>query len=170
MQLPLIKDGVVVNVVEFEAGTVCCNKAELKEMQAVENANYEARAAEWRGVIQRQKDELIAAETQLEAAMAVAGHARRKAESMRDAGNSDQALKHVLTTGAEVDAWRENVAALRSRPLPTRPTLFRPVRWIVPEGHEIGAPGGNIGDTWDGKAYISPVVPAETVEAEIKKA
>ena len=39
------------------------------------------------------------------------------------------------------------------------------VEWSAPHGFEI-APNntGNIGDTWDGEKFVSPIVPEESVD------
>lgn len=164
MQRPLIKDGLVVNVVEFEPGTICCSKPELKAMQAAEEAEYDKRAAAWREEAGKLAEEIREAETQLSAARKASNQAQELASAGK--GKADQLLKRVLETGGEVRAWEENLAALRARSLPARPTLVRPRRWIVPEGHSVGPAGGNIGDRWDGQAYIAPASKTDPEPAE----
>lgn len=164
MQLPLIKDGVVVNVVEFEIGTICCSKADLKAMQVAEEAEYNARVDAWRAEVNAMQDEIRAAETQLAGARKVATEAKERAEKGK--GDAQQLLRAVLNTDAEQKAWEENLASLRSHPLPARPTFVRPLRWIIPEGHEIGKAGGNIGDRWDGQAYVAPTSKTDPEPAE----
>jgi hypothetical protein len=154
MQLPLIKDGLVVNVVEIEEGTLCCSKAEHKHLGAAEVADYEARAAAWRAEIAAHHEAIRQAELQHFMACGVAAAAKDKAR--QGDGNSAQLLKHVLTTDEEAAAYAANLTALRATSLPDRPAMHRARRWIMPDDHIIGPPGGNIGDTWDGKSYIAP--------------
>ncbi|MBI5120044.1 MAG: hypothetical protein HZA67_03505 [Rhodospirillales bacterium] len=41
--------------------------------------------------------------------------------------------------------------------------------WLPPEGHNLAAGDGNIGDSWDGTQFVAPVVaPVETTLAAVK--
>ena len=95
-QRPIIKDGVVVNVIELDEETDLVTAEQHQQMQSVEDDDY----------------------------------------------------------AQQVEAWEE-IEGER----PERPKLTRAKRWIVPDGHEVGPEGGNIGEAWDGQAFTkSPAV------------
>lgn len=155
MQLPLIKDGLVVNVVELDPGTVCVDKGTHKRMGLEENTAYAGRAREWRAELDARQAAIADAEQQLLAAAtaaAVVKNAARKAS-----GDAAATLDRVLVAEAEVDAWVAKVAQMRMAAGPEKPAMVRAARWICPEGFYVGPAGGNIGDTWDGRAYTPPV-------------
>ena len=40
--------------------------------------------------------------------------------------------------------------------------------WTPPDGYDLGQPGGNIGDTWNGTSYIPPQQPLPTLNEYTK--
>lgn len=154
MHLPLLKDGIVVNVVELSEGTRLVSKSEHREISKADEASYEASANGWRTKKAERAEEIKQAETSLFMAKGMATSV--KAEAKSGGGDAQKALNRVLLADAEVDAWTAKIADMKARPGPDRPKLVRTKCWIVPEGHVVGDPGGNIGDVWDGSQYIAP--------------
>jgi len=106
-QRPIIKDGVVVNVIELDEETAVVTAEQHQQMQSVEDDNYAQAVEAWEEIIKV---------------------------------NNGGALGRVPT---QVDGGER----------PERPKLTRAKRWVVPDGHEVGPEGGNIGETWDGQAF-----------------
>lgn len=159
MQRPILKDGVVVNVVELKPGTYCCAKAELRELMAEEDAAYAAQLAAWRETVKGMQRDMNTALANLDNARQVAGATQQRVMKARQSGkakSADALLNSVLEAGEQVTAHEQRVAELAQRVPPEKPTFARPHRWVVPEGCEVGEPGGNIGDTWDGQRYVPP--------------
>lgn len=154
MQYPLIKDGVVVNVVEVSESTLCLSKAEYKAMAAKDEAAYAEAVKAWRSALLIRRLEITEAETGLFMARGAAEVIKEQASGKK--GKARDALDRVLSADGEVNAWEEKLAAARRAEFPAKPRLDRAPAWIVPEGHELGPVGGNIGDLWDGKAYSAP--------------
>ena len=94
-QRPIIKDGVVVNVIELDEETEVVTAEQHQQMQSVEDDNY----------------------------------------------------------AQAVEAWEEIIKVDNEGERPERPKLTRAKRWVVPDGHEVGPEGGNIGEAWDGQAF-----------------
>lgn len=155
MQLPLIKDGLVVNVVELEPETACVDKAKHKEMSAAEDAEHGRRMDEWRAIANAHTLEIEKARQQLLLAHSAALAVKTAAKETKP-GAEKAALDRILFAENEVEQWRAKVAELQGRPLPPRPKMERAKRWFYPDGHEVGPEGGNIGDLWDGKTYTRP--------------
>jgi hypothetical protein len=154
MRVPVIKDGVVVNVIEMAPDTTAVTKAEHKDAMARERVEYEARAADWRKGVEAGRSVVKLAKQDLFMARGLERAARSgvaKSDLTGDAGA--HAARQLLTLGNEAAAHQDNVERLEAAPLPPRPRLERARRWIVPEGCIVGPPGGEIGDTWDGVAY-----------------
>ena len=151
--IPLIKDGVVVNVVELDDDCACVTKAVHKEMSASEEADYRKRLDAWRQRGQARHEEIAAAKRKAFTALAVANALKLQARvERRGNGNADPFLRRIK----EAEAWRGKVAELQATPLPPKPKMIRTKRWFHPDDVIVGPSGGNIGDRWDGKRYIMP--------------
>lgn len=163
MQLPLIRDGIVVNVIEIDEDTISASKGDHKRLSAEENAEYEARASEWRAAINAHAEAIKAAEMQLFPARGAANAV--KSDVRKSQGDAQKALNRVLVADAEVEAWEAKVADMRVQPLPSKPQMVRGKRWICPDDAFLGPAGGAIGDLWDGKAYSKPTAAEKAMAA-----
>lgn len=156
-QLPILKDGVVVNVIEIDNETEIVTKDEHKRRAAEEMAAYETSLAEWREVIRGRQNEAHEALTKLQMAkMTLEAKKTTAAEEKTDAGAA-LALRQILSMEEEVKRHEKAVLDIEARPLPVKPKLVRRKRWFHPQGLEVGPAGGNIGDLWDGKTYSRPL-------------
>jgi hypothetical protein len=163
-QRPLIKNGVVVNVIEIADDTLPCTKARHMELSAVERANYAAKLAEWQRQVTARRAAIVEARQKafmaqgVVNALRVASQAETKKPKWRRlaAGSFDN---RISTAESEARAALEKLAEAEAAPIPMKPKHERRKRWIHPDGHEVGAKGGNIGDRWDGKKYIRPEKP-----------
>ncbi len=156
MQRPLLKDGVVINVIEIDENTLVVCKAEHKQLQAEEDAAYTAQLEEWRAVIKARQGELGAASERLGMAKMTLSAMKVKVAEEKGDARAALALKQILSMEADVEQNEQAVMALHARPIPAKPKLVRSTRWIRPDDCEIGPAGGNIGDRWDGKQYVRP--------------
>ena len=154
MQIPLIKGGVVVNIVEIHEDTLQVTKLEYNEIAAREKEEHEVKMMQWRKSVEAQRDNISAAEASLALARKDAEAVRRAAHKRN--GDDSGHLDRVLISEGEVDAWREKVEGMRAQPIPPKPEFRRTKAWIVPDGHIVGPLGGNIDDIWDGEKYVSP--------------
>jgi hypothetical protein len=152
MQFPVLRDGVVVNVVEMSPDCIAGTKADVKHAMRAEDAEYQTQVAAWQEAVQAHRAEFDAANSVAERAAQAADFAKRKAAEGK--GNAQQLLDHVLATDRTLQEHIANVQAIGARPLPSRPLMVRATRWMIPEGCVLGEPGGNIGETWDGKRYV----------------
>jgi len=144
MQFPLIKDGIVVNVVEIDDATMCVSKAEHREMAAKEAADYTNRFNAWRREIVKRRDAISTAHTSHFMATGAAGVIL--AEARANAGDAAAMLDRVLVANAEVEAWAAKVADMKAQALLEKPRMIRAARWIYPDDHVVGPAGGNIGE------------------------
>lgn len=158
MRVPLIKDGVVINVTEMAEGCAAVTKAEHRAQMAREDAEYEEQAAIWRGKLAERQAALAEAKTQHFMAVGVAQALRGDAKKGLKGDAAERALNTIVAAEDEVKAYADNIAEIEGQPLPERPRMKRAHRWIIPEGCEVGPEGGEIGDRWDGTVYSRPVV------------
>lgn len=165
MQLPILKDGIVVNVIEIDEDAVTCSKAELKMQMLAEEAEHNAAMEEWRMACKAISDSVKAAVASVEKAREDAAAAIRRAEK---GGDAKKALAAISAAQSEVEARTGNLEAVRATPLPEKPRLVRKTRWAVPEGFVVGSPGGSIGDTWNGREYVRPDQEAEDTKRDAK--
>jgi hypothetical protein len=160
-QRPLIKDGVVVNVIEIEDDTLPCTKARHKELAAIEQASYEAKFNAWRKVVMDHRQAILQARQAAFLAHGVLNALKVQAEAEKAKPKWKRLLPSAYTSRIS-DAERQvadanrQIAELEALRLPEKPKPVRSKRWIHPDGHEVGARGGNIGDRWDGKKYTRP--------------
>ena len=153
--IPLLKDGVVINVIELDDDCACVTKAVHKEMSASEEADYRKRLNAWRQRGQAHHEEIAAAKRKAFMALGIANalKVQTRGES-RGNGNTDPFLRPILVADKDAEAWRNKVAELQAKPLPPKPKMIRTKRWFHPDDVIVGPSGGNIGDRWDGKRYI----------------
>lgn len=154
MQRPILKDGIVVNVVEIDEGTAIVTKAEHRQMSEAEEAEYANRLLIWQGAVKAAKTEISEVEVQLFMVTGMAAAA--KADARNANGGAAAHLDRILVAEAEVEAWQAKLVDAKAMPLPERPRLERALRWIYPEGCLIGPEGGQIGDSWNGIKYTRP--------------
>ncbi|WP_088347777.1 MULTISPECIES: hypothetical protein [Rhodomicrobium] len=154
MRLPVIKDGVVINVVEMDADTLCVDKATHQQMLADEDDGHRAALALWGADISERHAAIQQAKRNLFMASGFASAVKNQVREGKISG--DGALTSVLTADAEVEAWQAKIADMKAQPLPERPILVRGRRWICPEGCILGPEGGQKGDIWTGEAYVRP--------------
>lgn len=157
-QRPLIKGGVVVNVVQIDDDCACMTKAQHKQMAEAEDADYAERFNAWRAKGQARHAEIQAAKQKAFMALGIASGLREhaKAESKKRHGNADAVMRRVRDAEKEAEDWRTKVSELENKPLPPKPRMARAKRWFHPDDVTVGPPGGNIGDTWNGSRYIRP--------------
>jgi hypothetical protein len=156
MQRPILKDGVVVNVIEIGADTEIVSKKRHKQLTAEEDARYAIAAAEWRETAKAHEDEIrLAAEKLGLARMTVSALKVKAADENVDA-KAALALKQILAEEEAVSKLEADLSAVSTRPLAPKPKLIRAKRWFHPEGLEVGPAGGNIGDIWNGQEYVRP--------------
>jgi hypothetical protein len=157
VQRPLLKNGVVVNIIEIEDDTCICTKEEHKARTLEENSAYANRLAGWKGHMAKLKNQFDAAKGKLiTARMTLAALEARRSDA------TDPKVATTFTT--QINQAKDEVAAAQSAldqiqraPLPQKPLMFRAKRWFHHEdGIQVGPAGGHIGDTWDGKKYIAP--------------
>jgi len=98
-QRPIIKDGVVVNVIELDEETAVVTAEQHQQMQSVEDDTFAQAVEDWEKEGKEEKED---------------------------------------------------------KERPERPKLTRAKRWVVPDGHNIGPEGGNIGEAWDGQTFTKP--------------
>ncbi len=156
MQKPLIKDGIVVNIIEIGEHTLCVSKAEHKELEAQEMARYAADLVAWRNECQMHAKSIEEAKAGRFMAIGIVKAAKDAAKDSRI--DPKHTLDRILMLDSEVEAWEEKLSRLKALGLPPKPQIQRAKRWILPEGHEVGPEGGQIGDIWDGKTYVKPVL------------
>ena len=105
--IPLIKDGVVVNVVELDDDCACVTKAVHKEMSASEEADYRKRLDAWRQRGQARHEEIAAAKRKAFMALDVANALKVQAKvESRGNGNADPCQRRILVADKETEAWR----------------------------------------------------------------
>jgi hypothetical protein len=156
MQLPVLKDGIVVNVIEIGEDTQIVTKARCKELIAIEDAEYAERIAAWREAVgELRKAHEDAAGALGMARMTVAAVKERARKVTGEAG-AQEALRQILALEGDVTAHERKLAEIAARPMPEKPRLVRGKRWFHSDGLEVGPAGGNIGDRWDGVAYVRP--------------
>jgi hypothetical protein len=157
MRLPIIKDGIVVNVIEIDEATAIVDKATHANLCASEEADYAQRYAEWQTQVAAVETAIAEARTQHFMASGIAVAVKTEAKGV-DVESAPAMLDKLLVAEAEVEAWAAKIADMQAQPLPEKPKLIRTARWMYPEGHIVGPEGGEIGDSWNGNAYIKPVV------------
>lgn len=151
MQIPLIKDGRVVNVVEIGQSTLCVTKAEHRQLEAQENAKLEKDLSVWQAEIDAHSKAIE--EVKLQYFMAL-GIAKKLKESAKDIkSDKSKLLDRILLADSEVEAWADKIADMKSRKLPKMPQAIKAKRWIYPDGFEVGPVGGNIGDFYENGKY-----------------
>jgi hypothetical protein len=155
-QRPLIKDGVVANVIEIDDDCEIMTKAECRKREAAEQADYEERAKAWRDQAAAMRAEVAAAQEAASMARATVEAVKGQAANEKNDRKAAQLLRQILALEDEAKAHAAAVDGLRARPMPPKPRLERPKRWFHPDGHTVGPPGGNIGDSFDGSKYIAP--------------
>lgn len=156
MQLPLIEDGIVVNVIEIDDDTMIMTKDRHKELQAQEDAGYADRLAAWRKRSRACHGELNATMKRLGMAnMTLSAVKIRAADEKQDA-KAALLLRQILSMEADIEQHQRAVEIAQATPLPPKPRLVRAKRWFHPPECTVGPEGGNIGDRWDGKQYVRP--------------
>jgi hypothetical protein len=160
-QRPLIKDGVVVNVIEIEDDTQCLRKADYKRLTAAEDADHEAQMAEWRATVAKRQADIAEARQSAFIAVGVVNALKvqqaAEAEKPRWKRLIPSHFESRITSAAnQVRAAREKIAELEAQEMHPKPKLVRPKRWFHPDGLVVGPAGGNIGDRWDGKSFTRP--------------
>jgi hypothetical protein len=156
MQRPILRDGVVVNVIELDDDTEIVTKARHKELCVAEDADYAAKLAAWRGQVTDIQKAFAEAVERLDMARATASALKVRAEDLQDGPQAGQVLKQILAVEKQIASHEASAAAQQAKTVPARPRLVRGKRWFHPEGLEAGPAGGNIGDLWDGKTYTRP--------------
>ncbi len=159
MQKPIIKGGVVVNVIEIDEDTEIVTKEALKLRQAEEAAEYSVANAEWQGVLKKRMAYIKEARDQAFMMQGVVNALRIQVEvekrtkgKVLSQGKLDEAISE-----AEITVSIAN--NLMAEPIPDKPAMKRSKMWFMPshmEGCIVGPPGGNIGDLWDGTSYSKP--------------
>lgn len=167
MQRPIIKDGIVVNVIEIGDETEIVTKDRHKELMASEDAQYAEHFTSWRGQIRAHQDEIGTAAEKLSMARMTLAAMKTKAEGEKDGTRAVYTLNQILSLEKEIAGQEAAVKQLQERPVPPKPKLVRSKRWFHPEGLEVGPAGGNIGDIWNGQEYVRPVKPALEKAAEL---
>lgn len=153
---PIIKDGLVVNVVEIDDDCAIMTKAECRRQEAAELADYAARVAAWRERVALMRAEVDAAREKAGIAMATMSALKARAASEKSDAKVAALFRQASGMEQEVNTLVADVRSLQERPAPAKPRLVRGKRWFYPDGVEVGPPGGNIGDLWDGKSYTRP--------------
>jgi hypothetical protein len=156
MQRPILKDGVVVNVVELDDDTMVTTKARHKELTAAEDAEYQAKIDEWRIAHGAHQAKITAAAEALAMARMTLGTVKAKADKEKNETKAAAALRQILTMEKDISAKEEDLAKIQGEPSPPKPVHKRGKRWFHPDGVEVGPAGGNIGDIWDGEKYVRP--------------
>lgn len=159
-QIPIIKGGIVVNVVELEDGTTPVLKAIHRARLAEEDADYQRRFTEWRKTVTDRQTQIADAKQKAFMASGIGNALRSKlAEDAalpprkRPVANMDAP---IAAADADVKLWLSQVDSLMSAPLLPKPAPKRGKRWVYPDDCIVGPPGGNVGDTWNGKKYSTP--------------
>lgn len=163
MQRTVIQNGVVVNVVEIGPETAVVSKARGKELAAEEERVYAGRLEEWRGVAAERKRQEEAAVAEIHARVAAREAIKVRADKEKDGIKAAGLLREMLALEKDIATKGAALIALRAREMPEKPRLVRASRWAHPEGCEVGPEGGNIGDLWDGVAYVRPEKVIEVV-------
>lgn len=155
-QRPLLKDNIVINVIEIDDDTLIMTKAEHKELMAQEDAEYEAKAAEWRATIGSVRASIDAEVDKLTNARATLSAYKITAEAEPSPAKAGAMLKQILAMERGIIEQEKVVAEVGKTKVPEKPRLIRAKRWFRPDDVVVGEPGGNIGDVWDGKQYTRP--------------
>lgn len=163
MQRPILKNGVVVNVIEIDEDTAIVTKAQHKRLQAGEEEAYATELKAWREAMTARQGEMSAAMEGLGLANMTLSAVKAKAASEKVDARAALALTQILSMEAEIEQMHQGIAELKSTPAPLKPRLIRAKRWFYDDDCEVGPAGGNIGHVWNGKGYERP---AKAVSAE----
>jgi hypothetical protein len=155
-QRPVLKDGIVVNVIEIEDDTEVVSKDRCKQIRAEEDARYERAAAEWRGSVKEKEKEIREAGERLGLAKMTVSAMKVRAAQEKNDTLAAMAFRSAMAEEENAAKIEAEFAALRTQTLPPKPKLTRAKLWFHPEGLEIGPAGGNIGDMWNGQEYSRP--------------
>lgn len=156
VQRPVLKDGVVVNVVEISDDTMIVTKDEHKQLMAKEDADYEQAAAEWRETVKGREAQIRDAAERLGLARMTVSALKVKAAEEDSDTKAAQALRRILAEEEAVTQLEAELARISAGPLPPKPKLIRGKRWFHRYGFDVGPAGGNIGDLWNGQEYVRP--------------
>lgn len=155
-QRPLLKDGIVINVIEIEDDTEVVSKDRCKQIRAEENARYERAAAEWRDSVKEKEAEVREVGERLSLARMTVSAMKTKASQEKTDTLAAMAFRSAMAEEENAAKIEAEFAGLCKQTLPPKPKLARAKLWFYPEGCEIGPVGGNIGDLWNGQEYVRP--------------
>ena len=115
--IPLIKDGVVVTVIELDDDCACVTKAVHEGMSASEEADYRKRLDTWRQRGQAHHEEVAAAKRKAFMALGVANALKVQAKvECRGNGNADPFQRRILVAEKEAEAWRNQGRRAAGKP------------------------------------------------------
>lgn len=157
MKLPILKDGIVVNVIAIDDDTQVVTKAQHKELCAKEDAEHETAMATWRKLMSERKAALDAIVTDITMGQMMLAAVKERASTEQNDGKVAALMREALKLETNIQGHQERLVAADRAELPTKPHLVRGMRWFHHEGLEAGPVGGEIGDVWDGKSYTRPV-------------
>lgn len=153
-QKPIIKDGIVINVIEIDETTQVVTKAQYKEAQVADEANYNRQLEIWRAEMRQRRANVEAALTELGMARATVAALKVTAGNETDDARAALILRQILVAERDIAAIEKNAKMLQTSPISPKPTTMRGKYWFHPDDMEIGPDGGNIGDVWNGEKYV----------------
>lgn len=156
MQRPILKDGIVVNVVEIDEDAAIMTKGQHKKLHSDEDAAYTVQLRAWREAVKARQGQVSAAMERLGLANMTLSAVKAKAAGEKLDAKAALLLSQILSMEAEIGAMHQSIAIIQSTPPPLKPKLIRAKRWFHDDDCEVGPAGGNIGDTWNGKGYERP--------------
>lgn len=155
-QRPILKNGVVINVIEIDDDTQIVTKAQHKQMLAEEAVDYEVRLATWREAIRDVQQQAADVIDQLAMARMTLSAMKTQAAGEKNDAKAAQALRQILAAEEDVKQREKAVSQAQAVAIPPKPRPASSKRYFHSDDVEVGPAGGNIGDLWDGKTYTRP--------------